>query len=424
MTALDAPESRRSWWYRLGVVVAVVAAVGAVAFVVSRGGDGNGTSSSTTSSTTTSSAIASSTTEGSTTTTGAEQETSAAVWPFPGNDQPRFDDPVAVARSFAVDYLHFRAPILGAFQQGDNRSGEVPVRPKANGPVTTVLVRQLGSDDRWWVLGATNTDIEIANPTAGQQLSSPARVDGRALAFEGTVRVDVRADGSADPLGQGFVTGGGDELRPFHGSIPFETAPAAAGAIVFFTESAENGEVWQAAVVRVRLASSDTDTARCGGVDPARPQLRADEMEVKVYFSCVDDRSPSAEPGLVPVYRAVPKATTVLRSSLQALTAGPTAAERRRGISSFFGVATDDALRSVVLRDGHAVVDFDDLRPIIPNASSSAGSSMFLAELDATVFQFRSVRSVEYRLEGDCEAFDEWLQFGGCAPRTRPASQD
>jgi spore germination protein GerM len=220
------------------------------------------------------------------------------------------------------------------------------------------------------------------------------------------------------------VTGGGDQLRPFHGSIPFETAPAAAGAVVFFTESAENGEVWQAAVVRVRLTSTDTDAARCGGVDPARPDLQADEMEVKAYFSCADDRSPNAEPGLVPVYRAVPKATAVLRSSLEALTAGPTAAERRRGISSFFSPATDDALRSVVLRDGHAVVDFDDLRTVIPNASSSAGSAMFLAELDATVFQFRSVQSVEYRLEGDCEAFNEWLQLGGCAPRTRPASQD
>jgi hypothetical protein len=65
------------------------------------------------------------------------------------------------------------------------------------------------------------------------------------------------------------------------------------------------------------------------------------------------------------------------------------------------------------------VVDFHDLRTVIPNASTSAGSGMLLAQLDATVFQFDSVSSVVYRIEGDCEAFNEWLQFGGCEPRVR-----
>jgi hypothetical protein len=78
----------------------------------------------------------------------------------------------------------------------------------------------------------------------------------------------------------------------------------------------------------------------------------------------------------------------------------------------------------VVLGDGGAVVDHDDLRKTIPNASSSAGSAMLLAELDATVFQFRSVTSVEYRLAGSCRDFGEWLQFGDCQVRTRPASED
>ena len=81
-------------------------------------------------------------------------------------------------------------------------------------------------------------------------------------------------------------------------------------------------------------------------------------------------------------------------------------------------------LRGVTITEGHAVVDFDDLRPVIPNASSSAGSERLLAQLDATVFQFSSVESVEYRINGDCEAFNEWLQFGGCDRRTRPASSD
>jgi hypothetical protein len=58
-------------------------------------------------------------------------------------------------------------------------------------------------------------------------------------------------------------------------------------------------------------------------------------------------------------------------------------------------------------------------RWVIPHARS-AGS----AQLDATVFQFRAVESVEYRLGGDCGAFGEWLQYGGCEAHTRGASSD
>jgi hypothetical protein len=78
----------------------------------------------------------------------------------------------------------------------------------------------------------------------------------------------------------------------------------------------------------------------------------------------------------------------------------------------------------VTIAGGHAVVDLGDLRSVIPNASTSAGSALLLAQIDATVFQFRSVESAEYRLQGSCEAFNEWLQFGGCEPRTRGISTD
>ncbi len=47
----------------------------------------------------------------------------------------------------------------------------------------------------------------------------------------------------------------------------------------------------------------------------------------------------------------------------------------------------------------------------IPGASSSTGSTLLLLELNGTVFSIPQVRSVEYRLEGSCEAFWEWLQY-------------
>jgi spore germination protein GerM len=105
----------------------------------------------------------------------------------------------------------------------------------------------------------------------------------------------------------------------------------------------------------------------------------------------------------------------VLRASLEQLLAGPTGAERAAGFTSWFSEDTAGLLASVVLGDdGTVVVDLGDLRAVIPNASSSAGSRMLLAELDATVFQFSAVQRVRYLLEGDCDAWGEWLQRDGC----------
>jgi hypothetical protein len=246
-------------------------------------------------------------------------------------------------------------------------------------------------------------------------------VRGNALAFEGNVEVEVRADGQVGALGTGFVTGGGDQMRPFSGSISFETPGAPFGALVLFTRSAENGQVWEATAFRVALRSTDVDAAGCGSYQPPRPQPRSDEMEVKVYFNC-DAADGDVAPR--PVYRVVPKASGVLEASLRALVRGPDGAERAASFSSWFSDATAGLLRSVVVRDGHAVVDFGDLDKAIPNASTSAGSALLLSQLDATVFQFPTVESAEYRLNGSCERFDEWLQFGGCEPRTRPAAED
>lgn len=115
--------------------------------------------------------------------------------------------------------------------------------------------------------------------------------------------------------------------------------------------------------------------------------------------------------------------TAELREALEDLVRGP--AEGDAGeTSSWFSAETADVIRSVAVDSaGHAVVDFRDLRPLIPNASSSAGSAALLNELNATVFQFTGIRSVEYRMDGSCDRFWEWLQYG-CQTVTRESAED
>ena len=347
----------------------------------------------------------------------AAVDRSTAVWPVAGASVS-YVDPAEAARGFAVDFLGFESPVVGAFRAGDSRSGEVPVRATATGPETTVLVRQLSGEQTWSVLGATTAQIVVTEPSTSAAVRSPVTVRGSAQAFEGNVLVQVRQDGRSAPLGEMPMTGGGDEMREFTGKVAFSAPTTGYGALVVLAHSARDGSVWQAAVQRIRFATAAAPaSATCDGFTAARPALAAGQMEVGVVYTCDPTSQATGTP--FTVYRAVPTSSAVLRASLTALLAGPTAEETEAGLTSLFSASTASLLRSVTLQDGHAIVDFGDLRQVIPSASSSAGSAILLSQLDGTVFRFPTVRSAEYRIDSSCTTFTEWLQLGGCAPRTR-----
>ena len=151
-------------------------------------------------------------------------------------------------------------------------------------------------------------------------------------------------------------------------------------------------------------------------VRPGVPSPGPGQMAVLVFFTCAQDGDESPP---VALSRVVPQSPAVLRAALDQLLAGPDQAERAAGFSSWFSAATAGLVNDVALEpSGRAIVDFGDLRPLIPGASSSAGSRLLLSQLDGTVFQFPSVRAVQYRLNGSCDAFFEWLQ-AACHDRPR-----
>ncbi len=109
--------------------------------------------------------------------------------------------------------------------------------------------------------------------------------------------------------------------------------------------------------------------------------------------------------------REVPAANPI-RAALDELVAGPTDQEQSLGVASTFSSATAGSVRSVNLTDGLLVVDFEDFRQLLPNATSSCGSGSLLAQLHSTVFQFSEVDRVRYEIEGRCETFfDDWLPW-------------
>ena len=175
----------------------------------------------------------------------------SAIWPWADTDT-RYDDPVRAATGFATDFLGFDDPIVGEFMAGDSRSGEIELRTFATGPATIVFLRQLTADDSWWILGAASENIVIDAPAAGDEVTSPLTVSGSASAFEGTVDVELRADGNGEPILNGFVTGsGGPEPGPYSETFEFTSPGASGGALVMLSRSPEDGSVVEASALRL-----------------------------------------------------------------------------------------------------------------------------------------------------------------------------
>ncbi len=144
-----------------------------------------------------------------------------------------------------------------------------------------------------------------------------------------------------------------------------------------------------------------------------------------LYFSN-EEMNPNIEDcgKVFPVERSVTSVDTIEIAALKELLLGPMMGEQNNGYSSFFSPGTLGALNEMTIENGVAVVDFNDIQTVIPNASSSCGSAEFLAELDSTLKQFPTITKVFYTINGDAETFYSWLQmscpedFTGCQAAT------
>lgn len=324
------------------------------------------------------------------------------IWPFASAEAVAayvadpgiglFFDAEATALEFARAYLGLPDPVSssGFVATAGGAQGGVAVLPRPGAPpslLTRIQVQRVGGDDGPYVVVGADTDaVRVERPMSGDAVASPVSVTGESVAFEATVQVAVRQDGQAagEALGRSFVNGGnGPDLGPFQGEIPFDPPTEPGGAVVFTIESAADGSVQQASVVRVAFEAATT--------------------RFSVYFHRGET--------LVAFPREVPFTRRVLRAALESLFAGPQP-EDGADASSFFSAATSDLLRDVTLTaDGTAVVD---LARTVNNASTSAGGALFGQQLAATVFQFPTVQRLELRLQGSCEAFAEWMQGDGC----------
>ena len=138
-------------------------------------------------------------------------------------------------------------------------------------------------------------------------------------------------------------------------------------------------------------------------------------MVLRIFYSCGSVDRPAIDTW---VYREVPQTSALLTTTMRQLVAGPSPDERDDGFSSAWSEATDGVISSVQLSNGEVIVEFGRL-DALPAVSGSPSRDFFLAALNASLFQYDRVISVEYRIQGSCDDFWALLGAAECEIVTR-----
>ena len=175
------------------------------------------------------------TTTTATTTTTEVQLEQPAIWPAP---EVAFATPEEAAADFVAQVLGV-PPMLGEFQRGDTRSGEIEVLFPGEGDSATptprglLLVRQIEPRDDWFVIAAVNDNASISSPEGLAVVAAgPLTVEGVGRGFEGTVVVSAFVAGDAEAVLDSQITQGGAfaDAEPF--AVTLDLSAAAPGEVV------------------------------------------------------------------------------------------------------------------------------------------------------------------------------------------------
>lgn len=170
-----------------------------------------------------------------------------AIWPAA---DVVFATPQEAAADFVAAVLISEGdPLLGEFQVGDNRSGEIPVlfageTADLDPPIEAglLLLRQLGPTDGWYVIAAVSEGARIDSPAALDEVAAgPVTVSGEGRGFEGTLAVSAFPPGDADAAFDLQIGAGGafDEVEPF--SVELDLSGASPGDVVVVLVSGDTG---------------------------------------------------------------------------------------------------------------------------------------------------------------------------------------
>jgi spore germination protein GerM len=139
-------------------------------------------------------------------------------------------------------------------------------------------------------------------------------------------------------------------------------------------------------------------------------------MTIKLFFPNTNLGKGDCGVKVFPVTRTVPKAAAVARVALEQLFGGPTSQEKAKGFYSDFSEDTKSFFFSVNVKNKIAYVNLRDptLTPTMGNFTTSCGGSNFFGQVEKTLKQFPTIKTVFYAIKGDPSLFYDWMQIGEC----------
>jgi Immunoglobulin-like domain of bacterial spore germination len=199
-----------------------------------------------------------------------------ALWPDPAGEL--FTDPVAAVRSFVQAVIGVDDPPLSEFRATEPGAGEVDLfRVTEDGRTmdrvaSTISVRQLDGE-HWFVTMASSSDVQIATPEPGAEVTSLVAVTGQGHGFEATIVVSLRArTARAEVLANAVTNGGaGEALEPYSARLSFTDAPTPVGMVIASDTSGASVSVPGFSAVLVRLPEPGDGSPGGGTSTPVGP---------------------------------------------------------------------------------------------------------------------------------------------------------
>ncbi len=177
-----------------------------------------------------------------------------------GGHQPWHLDAERTALSFTQGFLGFTGvdQVVKRTVTGGDARVSVGIRGEGGGRPGIAAVIHLvrfgtGPDAPWEVVGTDDTTFSLTTPRYGALVSSPVTVGGRITGVDESIRVHVRATGSARPLGERCCVSAGGNDVPWSATVTFRAAPGRTLTLVAST-GGHVAEVERFSVTGVRVA--------------------------------------------------------------------------------------------------------------------------------------------------------------------------
>ncbi|RDI68295.1 Gmad2 immunoglobulin-like domain-containing protein [Nocardia pseudobrasiliensis] len=166
------------------------------------------------------------------------------LWPFggvadavawqreanPGGHQPWHLDAGLIAQMFTQQYLGYTN--VDKIVKTDVRGEQAWVSvgfANPNGQSATAAIVHLvqigtGSDRPWEVVGTEDSTLSLTTPGYGSTVRAPVTVGGRITGVDESLRVQIRALGHQQPVGEAPPTAAGGTNSPWSVTVPFSGA--------------------------------------------------------------------------------------------------------------------------------------------------------------------------------------------------------